>query len=115
MEDFLLALNQPIILWSLFTASVVLILIDYFFPVDWPAYIGYVAFSFFIGATISLPPIGSLICIPGVFILLLVLHEMLFSRYLTNAPRFEQPKKDRADAKPGTATPSSDAENANNV
>ena len=90
MEDFFLFLNQPIVLWSLITASVLLILVDYLFPVDWPAYLGYIAFSLFLGATVPLSPFSSLIFMAGVFILILALHEFLFAKFLTNAPRYER-------------------------
>lgn len=90
MEDFFLFLNQPIVLWSLITASVLLILVDYLFPVDWPAYLGYIAFALFLGATVPLSPTLSLIFMAGIFVVILVLHEFIFARFLTNSPRYER-------------------------
>lgn len=84
MTDLLLTLRNNIV-EILFIASVVLILIDYFFPVDYPAFIGYFCFAagiyfvapFAVGSSLALGIIA--------FIILLLLHRMLFSRYLTNA------------------------------
>ena len=82
-------LNQPLILWSLFAGAILLVLVDYLFPVDWPAYVGYSLFGMFVGATVPLPAVYSLITIAAVFGLMLVLHKIVFSRFLTNAPRHE--------------------------
>ncbi len=107
MYDLLFTLNQPTVLLALFGGSILLILIDYLFPVDWPAYIGYVLFSIFIGATVPLNLTFSLISMLAVFSLMLTLHKAVFSRYLTNAPKWErqrmavagnEPAADPADA-----------------
>lgn len=89
MEEFFLFLNNPLVLWSLLIGSVVLVLIDYIFPVDWPAYLGYLAFAMFIGATVPLNPLWSFLTIVFSFALLLVLHVFVFSIFLTNAPKYE--------------------------
>ena len=90
MEEFLLFLNQPVVLWSLFGGAIALILIDYLFPVDWPAYVGYVLFALFIGATADVPQGWSAVTIVAVLGLLLALHIAVFSRFLTNAPYCER-------------------------
>ena len=90
MEEFLLVLNQPVVLWSLFGGAIALILIDYLFPVDWPAYIGYVLFALFVGATANIPQAWSLVAMLAVFVLLLILHKAVFSKFLTNAPYCER-------------------------
>ncbi len=99
MESILLLLNQPLILWSLFAGAVVLVLADYLFPVDWPAYIAYVLFALFIGATVPATPLVSMLSIVAVIGLMLTLHKFVFSKYLTNAPKFERidPQRDPDD------------------
>ena len=89
MEEILLFLNQPLVLWSLFAGAVGLVLIDYIFPVDWPAYVGYAFFGIFVGATIPLSVTFSFVAMAAVFGLMLLLHKAVFSRYLTNAPKHE--------------------------
>ena len=89
MGDLFLFLNQPTVLWSLLIASIVLVLIDYLFPVDWPAYIGYALFSVFINAIVPLSPAESLVSMIVCFVFILVLHEFIFARFLTNAPKYE--------------------------
>ena len=90
MQEVLLTLNQPEILLALFAGSIVLILIDYLFPVDWPAYFGYVLFAVFIGATVPLSVNYSLFSMLAVLSLMLTLHKAVFSKYLTNAPKHER-------------------------
>ena len=89
MYDFLLTLSDWHAMEILFIASVALILIDYFFPVDYPAYIGY--FCFAAGMFFALPftLLPSFLVAILIFIVLLVLHRVWFSRYLTNAPGAE--------------------------
>ena len=76
----------------LLIATAALILIDYFFPTDWPAHLGYVclaAASFFLvwGSGIGpweLPPsIGLAV---AVWVAMAVLHRLFFYKFLTNAP-----------------------------
>ncbi len=96
MEAVFETLNEPLVLWSLFAGAIVLVLIDWFFPVDWPAFLGYALFAVFVGATVPAIPVLSLAIIVIVFVLMLVLHEFLFSRFLTNAPKFECPTEPNA-------------------
>lgn len=89
MYDMLLTLANWRAMEILFIASVALVLIDYFFPVDYPAYIGY--FCFAAGMFFALP-FGVLISVLVallIFAVLLILHRVWFSRYLTNAPGAE--------------------------
>lgn len=86
MDELLLFLNQPTVLMILGVGAVVLVLIDYLFPVDWPAFVGYVLFSVFVGATVPLSQTFSLIVMGVTFVVLLILHAIVFSKYLTNAP-----------------------------
>lgn len=90
MEEILLWLNQPLVLWSLLGGAVGLVLIDYVFPVDWPAYLGYALFGIFIGATVPLQPSWSLFSMLAVLSLMLTLHKAVFSKFLTNAPSLER-------------------------
>lgn len=73
----------------LFIASVALILIDYFFPVDYPAYLGYFCFAAGMFFAVPFGVWTSLVVAILIFIVLLVLHRVWFSRYLTNAPGAE--------------------------
>jgi len=103
MNEVFLVLNQPVVLWTLFGMSVSLVLIDYLFPVDWPAYLGYVLFGVFIGATVSLDPAFSLLATLAVILLMLTLHRAIFSKYLTNLPRHE---RKRLECRPAVANAS---------
>lgn len=80
----------------LLTLAGILILIDYFFPTDWPAHLGYLcagASAFFAmfrtGPNVvwDLPKAAALGI--GVWILLEILHRLFFWRFLTNAPGSE--------------------------
>ena len=90
MYDTLQTLMDWNIMPILFGVAVLLILIDYFFPVDYPAYLGY--FCFAAGMFFALPfgILISLILAVAIWIVLLVLHRVWFSRYLTNAPSAER-------------------------
>ena len=70
--------------------GILLVLIDYFFPVDWAAYLGYLFFGLaaFFGVQENL--YHSLYWFGGVFVGLLILHKLIFSRFLTNAPHLEK-------------------------
>ena len=89
MDDLLLTLADWHVMELLFGLSVVLILIDYFFPVDYPAYIGYLCFA--LGMFFALPftVLPSALMSLGIWVGLLLLHRVWFSRYLTNAPGTE--------------------------
>jgi membrane protein implicated in regulation of membrane protease activity len=71
---------------TLFILSVVLVLIDYFFPVDFPAFLGYLCFAGGAFFAMPLPAVPSLLLALSVWVILLLLHVVWFSRYLTNAP-----------------------------
>lgn len=96
MESIFLTLNEPLVLWALLGAAILLVLIDYLFPVDWLAYVGYIFFAVFIGATIPATPVYSLLAMVIAILVMLLLHLLLFSRFLTNAPRHERPKQQQA-------------------
>jgi hypothetical protein len=66
--------------------GVVLILIDYYFPVDWPAYVGYLCFGFAVFFALTEVLLVSAIAGSLVFLTMLAMHFLFFSRYLTNAP-----------------------------
>ncbi len=77
----------------LFAVAGILILIDYFFPTDWPAHLGYVC----VGAALFFTIYGtgpafawdlpkSLALGAGATIVLELLHQTVFGRYLKNAP-----------------------------
>lgn len=85
MLDFLANLPTIPVMTGLFIAAVVLILIDYFFPVDFPAYIGYLCFAAGMFFALPLTFVPSLIVAIVIFLLLLFFHVRLFSQYLTNA------------------------------
>lgn len=89
MQEFILIMGQPMILTALFITSITLVLLDYLLPVDWLAYLGYIVFAVFIGLTMPAQAATSILVAIGVGVLLLVAHKLLFSKYLTNAPRLE--------------------------
>lgn len=103
MQNALLLLNQPFVLWSLLAASLALVLIDYLFPVDWLALVGYVLFGVFVGATISTSPVCSLLAAVAVVAVMFVSHTLIFARYLTNAPRHERRAAESAEGDAGSA------------
>ncbi len=73
--------------WLLLAASVVLILIDYFFRTDVPAHLAYfcVGAGTMLRAPLSLWP--SVAVGLAVWILLELLHRQWFGKYLENVPR----------------------------
>jgi membrane protein implicated in regulation of membrane protease activity len=85
MLDFLTNLPTVPVMTGLFIASVVLVLIDYFFPVDFPAYIGYLCFAAGMFFALPLTFLPSFIVATVIFLVLLFFHVRLFSQYLTNA------------------------------
>jgi membrane protein implicated in regulation of membrane protease activity len=78
-------------LWSarvpeiLFGLAVVLVLIDYFFPVDYPAFIGYACFALGMFFVLPLGLWGSALAAVAILAVVLWLHRVWFSRFLTNA------------------------------
>lgn len=104
MFEVLNLLNQPGILWTLFISSILLVLFDYLLPVDWLAYVGYLCFSIFVGATIAVTPTYSLVAMVAVATAMLLAHQYLFSRFLTNAPRYERRLTATDDLAPASKT-----------
>jgi membrane protein implicated in regulation of membrane protease activity len=94
MLDFLTNLPTVPVMTGLFIAAVALILIDYFFPVDFPAYIGYLCFSAGMFFALPLAFVPSLIAAIVIFLLLLFFHVQLFSQYLTNAQQDSRARRD---------------------
>ena len=86
MDDVLITLVDWHAMEILFVLAIVLILIDYFFPVDYPAYLGYFCFAAGMFFAVPFGVVTSLLVALGIWILLLVLHRVLFTRFLTNAP-----------------------------
>ncbi len=85
MTDLLLWLSDWPAMEILFALAVILVLIDYFFPVDLPAYFGYLCFAGGVFFTLPMTAGPSLVVALLVFVLLLVLHKVWFCKYLTNA------------------------------
>lgn len=86
MYDILLQLQNWRIMEISFVLAVILILIDYFFPIDYPAFIGYFLFAFGMFFAMPFGPLLSFLFALGLFFLLLAMHAIWFSRFLTNAP-----------------------------
>ncbi len=105
MAELMMTLNQPGVLGTLFIASVVLLLLDYLLPIDWLAYLGYVSFAVFIGATAPASPFNSVVVMVVVLAVALLLHEFFFAQYLTNAPRHESRPTDDVDEQDTPNTP----------
>jgi membrane protein implicated in regulation of membrane protease activity len=95
MLDFLANLPTVPVMTGLFVAAVALILIDYFFPVDFPAYIGYLCFAAGMFFALPLTFLPSLIVAIVIFLLLLFFHFTLFSQYLTNAQQDAKARRER--------------------
>lgn len=85
MTDLLLRLSSYPLMEAFFVAAVVLVLVDYFFPVDWAAYLGYLCFALGMLWAVPFGPLGSLVVALVIWVLLLILHKVWFSRFLTNA------------------------------
>ncbi len=85
MEAMLVRLWAAHVPELLFVAAVVLVLIDYFFPVDYPAFLGYVCFAAGMFFVLPFGIGGSTACAALIFVGLLLLHRVWFSRFLTNA------------------------------
>lgn len=84
--EILQTVNNPTVIAGLFAAATILILIDFYFPVDWPAHIGYAAFGAGVFLVLHLSVVQCAVAGVGAFVLLEIMHYVLFSRYLTNAP-----------------------------
>lgn len=96
MTETLAYLQSHYVAEWLLIATAALILIDYFFPTDWPAHVGYVCLavaSFFYAWGAGIGPwelpqsVGLAI---GVWIVAAVLHRLIFHKFLTNVPGTER-------------------------
>ncbi|MGH9380922.1 MAG: hypothetical protein ACRD2Z_09970 [Thermoanaerobaculia bacterium] len=85
MTDLLLKLSSYPLMEVFLIAAVVLVLVDYFLPVDWAAYLGYLCFALGMFWAFPFGPLGSLLTALAAWALLLILHKVWFSRFLTNA------------------------------
>lgn len=85
MTDFLLTLSNWPMMEILFILGVVLILIDYFFPVDFPAYLGYLCFAGGMFFAVPFTAVPSLVTGAAIWVVLLILHKLWFYKFLTNA------------------------------
>ena len=90
MQDWLLTMADWHVMEILFALSVVLILVDYYFPVDLAAYLGYLCFAGGMFLALPLPVVPSALCGVAIFVVALLLHWFWFSKYLTNAPGAER-------------------------
>ncbi len=86
MTELLVRLAGNPVMEVLFVLAVVLVLIDYFFPVDYPAFIGYLCFALGVFFAVPWRSGPSLVAAIASWALLLVLHRVWFTRFLTNAP-----------------------------
>lgn len=84
MPDFIANLPTVPVMTGLFIAAVAFILIDYFFPVNFPAYLGYLCFAGGMFFALPLTFLPSVIAAVVIFIVLLIFHFTLFSQYLSN-------------------------------
>ncbi len=85
MNELLQFANQYHLDWILVFSAMIMIWIDFYFFVDWPAFVGYLLFSL---ASIIMVPLslGASIGMGlGILVLLLALHVLVFAKYLTNA------------------------------
>lgn len=81
-------------------AAIVLFLIDYFLPTDFPAHISYLlaGLAVFFGAPFALTV--SLIAGIATWLVLAFLHRVWFHKFLTNAPGSELPPENTTDPLP---------------
>ena len=86
MYDLLDALRDYPTAELLIGFSIVLILIDYYFPVDLPAHIGYFCFGAGIFFLVPLAILPSMVMALAVWLSLAILHFVWFRKFLTNAP-----------------------------
>lgn len=94
---------------ALLAIAGILILIDFFFPTDWPAHVGYLcagAAAFFgvfrTGPDITWDLPKSIALGIGVWILLEILHALVFRHFLTNAEPSEPNAGDVAPSEAAT-------------
>jgi len=86
MHETIQLLNDFHIFYILLGLGAVLVLIDYFFPTDWPCFVGYFCFGAAVFFAVPFLFGKSLIFGIATFVLLLALHHFVFSKFLTNAP-----------------------------
>jgi membrane protein implicated in regulation of membrane protease activity len=79
---------------ALVALAVVLILIDYYFPTDWPAHLGYFCFAAGMFFVVPLGVAASGGAAAGIWAALAALHQVWFRRFLTNAPHLTAPISD---------------------
>lgn len=66
--------------------AVILFLIDYFFPTDWPAHLGYLLFAIGMFGLFPWAYLYCAIAAAAVWLTLILLHQFCFRHFLTNAP-----------------------------
>ena len=89
LNELLLWANDPQIIVGLFVGAIVLVQIDYLFPVDWPAHIAYLMFGVGMFLVVHFSLVMSTAVGLGVWIGLEVMHNLVFHRFLTNALSIE--------------------------
>jgi hypothetical protein len=72
--------------WWLLAAALVLLLIDVFFPTDWPARLAYVCAALGLFLLVPFTPIASLGIGIGFWALMEFFHRAWWGQYLRNAP-----------------------------
>ena len=86
MADWIDLLDRFYAPQALLVVSGILVLIDYYFPTDWPCHLGYVCFAaawfFLLPCALADKAIGAML----VWGILALLHQFWFTHFLTNAP-----------------------------
>ena len=85
MNELLITLDKWHAMEICFVASIGLILVDYFFKVDYPAYFAYLLCAVGVALAVPFELAGRSAVAAGVLALLLVLHKVWFTQFLTNA------------------------------
>jgi membrane protein implicated in regulation of membrane protease activity len=85
MSNFFITIADWNIPEILLVLSVALVIIDYFFPIDFPAFLGYFCFALGIFFLLPLSIFLSLLVAIAVFVALLLLHQNWWGKYLENA------------------------------
>lgn len=73
---------------TLVVIAAICVLVDYFFPTDWPAHVGYVLFAlatFFAADMLGLPPVASVLVGSAMWLSLALLHRSFLGQLLENA------------------------------
>ena len=95
IEEWLIFLNQPLVLWTLLAGGIGLVVIDLFSQSDWPAYIGFGLFGIFVGASGPITLAYCCLAIAVVFGLILLLQKAMHSRYLTDRSKYGPARSQR--------------------